>query len=186
MTETIRLLERLKIKDQYRDLEFFRDWTVHAELTRSRAGKAIIAEMDKVIHEVASTQSFAPMTAHLKGVVSLELLSDELRKVFTSNNLPTKQLDNAGWWAAFVVLYINVVHDCPLQLGDGYRLTVNHIDAAKFFAKPNHDTVIVTKWVLTKDGKEIGTILNEGYVERVTTTWTYDSAGNLLSKSESP
>jgi hypothetical protein len=164
MTETRKLLERLNLMGQHDDLVFFCDWTVHSKLDRSKA-KAIVAEFDTVILEVARTLSHTPFTERLKRIVSLDLLRDELRSVFTTHGLPTNLLDNTGQWAAFVVLYISVVRDCPLELRNGYCLQVKHIDIGDILLTPTHHTTIVTKWDLTHNGVHVGTIINEGYVE---------------------
>src|SRR5437773_2006395 len=105
MTETRKLLEKLNLKAQHQDLVFFCDWTVHPKLTSSRAVQAILGEFNSVVLRVARTLSQTPLTEHLKRIVSLDLLRDELRNVFTTHGLPYNLIDNTGQWAAFVVLY---------------------------------------------------------------------------------
>lgn len=144
---------------------------------------AFVQEFSTIVPEIQKTLSFAAMTEHLRGIVSLDSLRSELRRFLSSQNLPTKLVDDGAWWAAFNLMYIAVVAECPLSLRGGYELRVKH-STTRFVPRPpapKRDTVLVSEWVLLKDGNTVATLYNEGHMETVTVTMRMEEPGGPVT-----
>jgi|ERR1035437_1217543 hypothetical protein len=179
LTETRKELEALNLKAQYPDLVFFCDWTVHPKLSRSKVVEPLVTEFATAILETARLRTSAPITKRIRKMVSLDALREDLCKFLASQLLPVSNLTDDTFWAVFVVLYISIVQETPLELPNGDRLHLHCKVVGADSRNTKNRTVHFTEWVVTRNGVEIGAIENEGFMQTITETITMDASGKV-------
>jgi hypothetical protein len=104
-------------------LKFFCDWALHISIDRSLAGMEILKRLNDTLVEVAPIPDSDLIMNRLTAVVSFQELRHEMGELFQCIGVPSA-LDRAqDRWTNFAKHLIEIIRDCPLQIGDLRRMS---------------------------------------------------------------
>jgi len=164
LVEIRKYLEREKLKDQYKALNFFCSWAVHARL-KGEGGQRILRRFDD-LHEqlLAHDLDFEKLPQEFRNEIgrtmNLSKFHDDLLGFLSREDvdLPTAWVSDKVKWFQFVNLYSEIIEDCPLVLAEdnvSELKYVRDITVRKIRPLPDIQTrddqivVFATSWEMT-------------------------------------
>ena len=106
--------ERLR----YPILRFFSNWAVHITIDRSQEGLEILKQLNDTLVEVAPIASNEIVGGRLTKVLSFRQLRREVGALFERIGARDSIDGDQVRWETFVVHLIEIIRDCPLEVGD--------------------------------------------------------------------
>ena len=106
--------ERLR----YSILRFFSNWTVHITIDRSQEGLEILKQLNDTLVELAPIASNEIVGGRLTKVLSFRQLRREVGALFERIGARDSIDGDQVRWETFVVHLIEIIRDCPLEVGD--------------------------------------------------------------------
>jgi hypothetical protein len=114
-----KLIERDELGEEYSDLKFYCDWTLHSHLDRAGA-KAILSKFDAAHPLLRSGTELHNLPSGLRTEITRISKMNSFEKQLTAfldrYKLPPLTLHREDGWAHFLHLYTRVIHDIPLMV----------------------------------------------------------------------
>jgi hypothetical protein len=114
IAELRKILDRMN-DNRYPVLRFYCDWGLHTEKSRNLSH---IAPQIKLMYDSIEEQIKAAPALYRNDIIrkfySMEVLRDEIKKLFTELGIPTSLVDNESTWKAFWKLFAKVLTDQPI------------------------------------------------------------------------
>jgi len=117
MSLTRQILEKNRLKNKYQILNFYCNWCLHPELTRSMHCYWILEQIADalVIYADKNPNDF---TKRISEIISFKNLKKEINALFKEKRIPRflfKSLEN---WNKFISLLIQIVKEKPIKFPD--------------------------------------------------------------------
>jgi hypothetical protein len=102
----------------YPIVRFFCDWAVHVTIDRSQEGLEILKRLNDTLVEVAPIADTDIVIGRITEVLSFRQLRRELGVLFERIGVQDSIDQDQVRWKNFVVHFIEIIRDCPLEVGD--------------------------------------------------------------------
>jgi hypothetical protein len=109
-------------REHFPILKFFCDWALHISLDRSLPGMEILRHLNDTLVEVAPIPDSDLIMNRLTAVVSFQQLRREMGELFQRIGLPNSLADDPARWMNFARHLIEIIRDCPLEVGDVQKM----------------------------------------------------------------
>jgi hypothetical protein len=126
-----KLIERDGVKDQYPDLNFHCDWTLHSKLEGTFA-KSVLRKFDAA-HALLRDKKLelralpANLKAEINRISKMRSFERELSGFLETYKLPPLTKKRPDGWGHFLYLYGKVIEDIPLVVADKTATGPKHI-----------------------------------------------------------
>lgn len=134
MVNTRQVLEAHRIQDSYAHLNFYCNWCVHSELSKSPICYSILADLTDILRTEPAKDPTVPW--YNDAIVSLldsRTLRIQLIQFFRLHELPTFLFDRHEHWKRFYAYLLDLVSLKPIRFPRNPRgqaaLVLNHIEA---------------------------------------------------------
>lgn len=126
-----KLMERDGVQQQYPDLKFHCDWTLHSKLEGS-AAKTVLRKFDAA-HVLLRDKQIelhdlpVDLRVEIDRISKMRSFEEELFRFLEAYGLPTLEKKRPDGWTRFLHLYARVIEDIPLVVTDAGANGPQHI-----------------------------------------------------------
>lgn len=115
MTLMGKIIELNGIQDDYPMVNFFRDWTQHVNIDRSRTGLDVLSAIHEVLRTVKDLEDIKEVTKALEKVLSLDKFLEQSQKLIKFLNIKTTFFITKKSAESFLGQLFEVLNDCPIR-----------------------------------------------------------------------
>jgi hypothetical protein len=122
MTYIRELLEANSEKQNYPTLNFYCNWSVHSEITKSSVVADMFINLTRVIADHNSSGGASgDIWAQINELIGVPNFRKEITNFFKKLSIPTSKLDDNNYWKGFTTLLFEKLKDKPLSLADSKK-----------------------------------------------------------------
>ena len=117
MSLTRQVLEKNRLKNQYQLLNFYCNWCLHPELTKSMHCYWILEQIADAL-VVYADQNPNDFTKRISEIISFKNLKQEINALYKEKRIPRFLFKIPENWHRFIMLLIQIVKEKPIKLPD--------------------------------------------------------------------
>ena len=122
MSLTRQVLEKNRLKNQYQLLNFYCNWCLHPELTKSMHCYWILEQIADAL-VVYADQNPNDFTKRISEIISFKNLKQEINALYKEKRIPRFLFKIPENWHRFITLLIQTVKEKPIKFPDKIKIT---------------------------------------------------------------